>query len=252
MSWTSCADPGEKTMNHDDAVKLMAVERYLLDELASELRDEFEEHMFDCVECSLDLRAGNAFVEEAKLQLPELAAQTRESARAPLPQVSAKAGNRADHGFSSWLAWLRPAFAVPTFAALLALIAYQNLETIPSLRAAAMSPRLAPWVSFHTATRGAAHLDVPADRKLGAAVVIELSRDIPYASYTFVLDNPEGKQFWTQTVSASSLAGSGAYTLTIPGAGLEQGSYTLVITGISAQGAQTETGRRILDVHFDD
>ncbi len=59
-------------MEHNEAVQQMAVERYLLDELTPELREAFEEHVFDCQECTLDLRAGVAFVEEAKVQLPGL------------------------------------------------------------------------------------------------------------------------------------------------------------------------------------
>ncbi len=248
MSTLCCAEPGEDNMNHNEAVQLMAVERYLLDELTSELRDEFEEHMFDCAECALDLRAGATFVQEVKLQLPQLAVSPDPAA----PGIEPRSGQRSARGFFDWFSWLRPAFAVPAFAALLAVIAYQNFETIPALRASAGSPRLAPWVSFHTGTRGAARLEVPADRKQGAAVVIELSQDIPYASYVFELYDQHGNRFWTQTVSASGQAGNGAFTLLIPGPGLEEESYTLVITGATPQGARTEIDRRILDVHFDD
>ena len=35
----------------------MAVEKYLLQELAGEERDQFEEHFFDCQECATDLGA---------------------------------------------------------------------------------------------------------------------------------------------------------------------------------------------------
>ena len=49
----------------------MATERYLLEELSPELREAFEEHMFECPECALDVRAGNVFLSEAKEQLPE-------------------------------------------------------------------------------------------------------------------------------------------------------------------------------------
>ena len=42
---------------------------------------------------------------------------------APVP-VSKAAG---------WLAWLRPAFAVPVFALLLAVVGYQNFVTVPRL-----------------------------------------------------------------------------------------------------------------------
>ena len=61
-------------MNHSEAVEQMASERYLLNELTPDARDAFEEHVFDCPECALDLRAGTLFVHEAKVQLPELVA----------------------------------------------------------------------------------------------------------------------------------------------------------------------------------
>ena len=62
-------------MDHTDAVQQMTAERYLLEELTPEERNRFEEHAFDCPECALDLRAGAAFVDEAKAQLPELEAK---------------------------------------------------------------------------------------------------------------------------------------------------------------------------------
>src|SRR5580698_8096770 len=106
--------PGGITMEHEQAVQQMAVEQYLLDELSPELREEFEEHLFDCAECSLDLRAGAAFVEEAKLQLPNLVSSAPATSRRPEPK-------RID-----WFAWMkplmRPAFAAPVFAALLLVI----------------------------------------------------------------------------------------------------------------------------------
>jgi anti-sigma factor RsiW len=244
-----CAEPGEENMDHNEAVQLMAVERYLLDEMTSELRDEFEEHMFDCAECALDLRAGSAFVQEAKLQLPQLAANEAAAGTA----ASARPVSRPQPKSRDWFAWLRPAFAVPAFAALLIVIGYQNIETIPSLRASAASPRITPWTSFHTGTRSAARLDVPADHKQGAGVVIELPQESAYASYVFDLYDQQGKLFWTHTVLASgpNASGNGGFLLTIPGAGLEQSSYTLVIAGTDQQGARTEVDRHILDVHFD-
>jgi len=56
-------------MDHTEAVRLMAAERYLLDDLTSELQEGFEEHYFECQECALDVRAGNAFIGYAKLEL---------------------------------------------------------------------------------------------------------------------------------------------------------------------------------------
>jgi len=243
--------PGGMTMEHDQAVQELAVERYLLDELPPELREEFEEHVFDCAECSLDLRAGAMFIEEAKLQLPNLVPNFASPAPASAPRPEKKRTN--------WFAWvgpvlLRPAFAAPAFAVMLLVIGYQNLSTIPALRSAAAQPRLAPWVSFHTGTRGDAHLSVPADPAQGAVLLIQIPGDSGYASYSFDLYDPQGKRVWTETEAASTQAamGGGAFSLMIPGAGLAQASYTLVISGISAQGGRTEIDRRILDMRLDD
>jgi anti-sigma factor RsiW len=242
-------------MNHENAVQLMAVERYLLDDLTSELRDEFEEHMFDCAECALDLRSGAAFVNEAKLQLPQLIA----ASHPPQAAAPSRVEPRQAKSSLNWLAWLRPvfavpapAFAVPAFAALLGLVAYQNIQTIPSLRASAASPRVVPWTSFHTGTRGGAQLDVAANSSQGAAVLIDLPQEVPYAGYVFNLYDQQGKQFWTQTVLPSSQTAGGTFLLMIPGAGLKQGFYTLVIAGKTAQGDRTEISRRILNFHFDE
>jgi Putative zinc-finger len=242
---TLMLEPGGMTMEHLDAVQTMAVERYLLDELSPELREQFEEHVFDCPECSLDLRAGAAFVEEAKLQLPALVSSAPAAGLKPAPRKT------------DWFAWLRPfltrpAYALPAFAALLVVIGYQNLATIPALRSAAAQPRLAPWVSFHTGTRGDDHLAVPADPKQGAVLLIEIPQENDFASYGFDLYDQHGSRIWSQTAAASSqVAGAGgAFSLMIPGARLVQGSYTLVVSGINPQGGRTEIDRRILDVHF--
>src|SRR4051812_35499583 len=120
-------------MDHKEAIQQMAAERYLLDEMTPELRESFEEHAFDCPECSMDLRAGAAFITSAKAELPNLPETSNlvdasPSSSQPSPKPSAKK--------SSWFISLRPAFAIPAFAALLAVIAYQNLATIPALRSA--------------------------------------------------------------------------------------------------------------------
>ena len=56
-------------MNHDEAKHAMASERYLLDELAPADREQFEEHMFSCQECALDVRAGKAFIDQSRVVL---------------------------------------------------------------------------------------------------------------------------------------------------------------------------------------
>ncbi len=223
-------------MNHEQAVQEMSTERYLLDELSPEQREAFEEHMFECPECAMDVRAGNVFMTEAKTQLPELTARTAAQPAAPA---------RAKKPW--WSVFAMPAFAAPAFAALVAVIAFQNLATIPSLRSAAREPRIIPWSTLHAGTRGTEPTIVQADRRQGAVILIDVPRG--YASYAIDLNDPQGKRFWTQTVTASD---AGTLSLLIPGAGLKEGSYTLNLAGISSQGARTQLGRRVLDVHFNE
>ena len=232
-------------MDHNEATQQMVAERYLLGELTPELRDAFEEHAFDCPECAVDLRAGATFIGAAKVELPKIA---EASAAMPKPEIIRPAKRKMD-----WQAWLRPAFAVPVFAALLALVAYQNLDTIPTLRKVASEPSVLPSTAFHAGTRGATHTSVEADRTQGAILSIALPQESGYTSFAIDLYDPQGKDLWTRTVpiSKSGVDNDGAVSLIIPGRALTQNSYSLAIIGIDAQGTRTEIDRRILDVHFD-
>src|SRR5450755_709212 len=108
-------------MDHDVVVRHKMTEQYLLGELDPEARDEFEEHFFDCADCALDVHAGALFVEESKVVLADKPEPVSTALPAAIPS---KPG---------WLAglrsMLRPAFAVPVMALLLAVIGYQNLVT---------------------------------------------------------------------------------------------------------------------------
>jgi Putative zinc-finger len=232
-------------MNHNEAIQQMVAERYLLGELTPEQRDAFEEHAFDCRDCSLDLRAGSAFIDTARVELPKLVA----ASPAPALPTARPIKKKID-----WQSWLRPAFAIPAFAALLAVVSYQNLSTIPALRKTATEPSVLPSTAFHTGTRGSAHMLVQADRTHGVALSIELPQNSSVATYSFTLYDPQGKELWARTLAASKAgaSGDGIVSLVIPGAGLVQGSYTLSIAGVDAQGTRTEIDRHALDIQFGD
>jgi Putative zinc-finger len=53
-------------MGHDEAVRILVTERYLLGELGRELRQQFEAHLFDCEQCVLDVCAATTFLTHAK------------------------------------------------------------------------------------------------------------------------------------------------------------------------------------------
>ena len=229
-------------MDHNEALQQMAAERYLLNELTPDAREAFEEHLFDCRECALDLRAGAAFVDEAKAQLPTL------TETLPARQPKAKR--------EWWLGWMQPAFAMPAFASLVLVIGYQNLVTFPGLRAAADQPRLLPWTPLRGETRGA-RVSITADRQHGVALPIELPLQPSagaYASFSFALVDPQGKLAWTGAVAATGGEGGDGQrlTLAIPGAMLRNGAYTLTVSGVTAQGERTKIDEYAFNLQLND
>jgi hypothetical protein len=53
-------------VDHDEAVRTLATEKYLLGEMCPDLREEFEMHLFDCEQCTFDLWAAVTFLAHAK------------------------------------------------------------------------------------------------------------------------------------------------------------------------------------------
>lgn len=236
-------------MDHSEALQKMAAERYLLNELTQDAREAFEAHFFECTECALDLRAGAAFVEEAKARLPELTGVSPDPARFSSRSLKVKR--------EWWRGWLQPAFAAPVFATLLLVIGYQNLVTYPALRASADQPRLLPWAVLHDATRGGAHLTIAADRHHGVALPVDLPPQPSmgaYASYSFDLYDPQGKLAWTG-IAAAPAGNAGdeqRISLVIPGAMLNNGAYTVAVSGVAAHGERTEIDKYVFDLRVSD
>jgi Putative zinc-finger len=233
-------------MDHNEAVQQMATEKYLLGELPPELREAFEEHFFDCPECAMDLRTAAAFVEEAKVHLPELTGPLSEpSASRPAPVIEKK---------QSWFSWWRPAFAAPVFATLLLVIGYQNLVTLPALRSTASEPQLSPTVYLHSGTRSGTPSPIEVDPKHGIALVVDRPQQPGYPSFVFQLYDPQNKPVLTIAAPSNEgqtgQTGDGTLSLAIPGADLHDGAYTLAISGVAANGDRTEIERHRLDFHL--
>jgi len=223
-------------MDHSESIRLMAAEKYLLGELAPELREQFEEHFFDCQECALDVRAGAALVEHSKVVLSEPVAVS--PASLPVP-----ARVKPD-----WLGWLRPALVVPVLAVLVAVIGYQNLVTYPQLKQLASSPQILPWNSINVSTRGTSTTQISTHPGEGFHLLVNIPPDSHFASYTFDLSSPSGRLEWSRTVPATS--SDEARSIYVPGANQEQGIYTLAVRGNTAANGNSDLGRYSIDVQI--
>jgi hypothetical protein len=216
-------------MDHNEAVRTNVTERYLLDELDPELRDQFEEHLFDCQDCALDVRAAAMFVEQSKAILSERSATV--PVRAPLPVPKA----------AGWFAWLRPALAVPVLALLLAVVGYQNFVMVPRLKMAANTPQVLPWASVNVSTRGANPTAVAARPGEGFNLLVRIPPESRYASYRLDLYSPSGSLEWSRTIPAESAEET--RSIYIPGTNRTEGVYALAVHGITATGESSDLGR---------
>jgi hypothetical protein len=221
-------------MDHDVVVGQKMTERYLLNELDPEVRDEFEEHFFDCPVCALDVRVGAMFVEQSKLVLAEKSIEATTPHPAPV-----KPG---------WSAWLRPAFAVPVMALLLAVIGYQNLVTYPRLVRTMNSPKVYPIALVNVGTWGSSERVIPIRAGEGFALLVRIPPEAGYSYYKADLNNPKGKVEWTVTIPATS--GQDQWSVQVPGADREAGRYTLAVHGVTAAGESKDVGRASFELQI--
>ena len=228
------AGKASEAMEHHEAIEMMASEQYLLGELSPELRDAYEEHMFGCRVCANDVRFGAAFVDHAKTALPQ---------KVPTQTVPTQATKPAAQSIAlvpekrEWFAWLRPAFMVPAFACLLAILGYQNLVFYPALQAAATEPHLLPSATvLHGDVRSGLPV-INADLVSGSTLSVPLPQNgcdqEACASYRFDFYDSKGKLIWSRSTAAA--ASDDTVVIWLPGH-IKDDSYKLAVTGVSADG----------------
>ena len=207
-------------MDHLDVVRLHAVEKYALGELSADLRDEFEEHYFDCAECAADVKHLATFVTVSRLILQE-APQAKE-------EVPAKSPKRA-----GWFAWLRPIIAVPALAALVAIVIFQNAVTIPSLKQGELPGReVAVFGSTYRlqgATRGENGSTIAIGATESFALDFDFTPSVTYPSYVGRLLNDKGISA-LRFVMKGELANTEIHVV-VPAGKVQPGEYELVISG---------------------
>jgi hypothetical protein len=225
----------DRVMDHDEAVRQKAPERYLLNELDSDVRDQFEEHLFECQDCALDVRAAATFIEQSKVILAEKPAVV--PVRVPVPEQVR----------SEWFAWLRPAFAVPVFAVLLAVIGYQNLVTVPHLTAAANAPHLLTATSLNLLTYGSNPSPVMVHVGAGFLLNVIVPPTSHYPSYKAYLYNPAGGVELSLAIPSSS---EDTWSIEVPAADRQSGTYKLLVKGVNADGQEKEVGSSSFDLQI--
>ncbi len=219
-------------MDHSEAIRSMAAEKYILGDLAAEERDAFEQHFFECSECALDVRAGIAFREHSKGILGE--GETEK-----VPSAVAREEKRG------WLAWMRPAIAVPVMAMLVAVVLIQNLVVYPRVHselAQSRMPQVLPSASLiNVNTRGADRSIVNARSGQAFLLFIDIPAEQGASAYQAELYNPSGAREWTLSISPEVT--NDTVTVRVPAGLKTPGLYTLVVRSMNSANANTEVGR---------
>lgn len=216
-------------MNHSEVVAQKIAERYVLGELPPELREQFEEHYFDCAECAADLealatlmRAGKAVSEEGT-NLAEVR---------PTRMV-AKPG---------WFTWLRPIVAVPVIASLAAVIVLQNVGFIPRMGKFGASRVAEVYITSYRLqgqTRGVdSKIVVNTHEAFGLAFDFTPTESFP--SYQGTLLDPAGEPVLRFVISGGEA--NKELHLLVPSGTVRAGNYSLVFTGENA-GSSKEVQR---------
>jgi hypothetical protein len=217
-------------MNHDEAIREQAVERYLLGELTEDARARFEEHFFDCTICASDLKSGTLFVDALRTEAQPADLPKHDIHLVPKPAASA---------------WLRP-WLVPALAASLLVVAYQNLLVLPAMRrtvAVAQAPAVMNNVILaNIDARGADIPKVMAPMHGSFLISVDVPTTVGYASYLCLLYNSSGERLWQIPISAQQAENT--VSLRVPTDKAAAGANELRVLGVpSTGGSPVETGR---------
>lgn len=218
-------------MDHPEAVRSKAAERYLLGEMTRADREDYENHFFECVECAQEVQAGASLVDSARDVLGS------EGVSATPAKLERKP--------SAW-AWIfRPAFAIPAMALMLFVIGYQNLRTIPQIRSQAASADSAEIVPMFSLLGGNSRgstiteFTVASDKRFGFDVDIPPSTE--FSSYTLAIESGNGPTGLSHEVSPEEAKETVHFV--VPPSRLSAGKYSLVVRGYGAQKLSTDVAR---------
>src|SRR5580704_16521904 len=238
-----------KIMDHNEAVRLQAAEKYVLGKLPKEQNAAYEELYFDCPACAEEIKAIVAFMESARQVIREEA----------LEPVGAGRFSSTKPRTGDWFAWLRPALAVPVLAALLLFIGYQNGVTIPRLKDSAssqMGQTISSAFSLRDSVRGGSEDGDAANRvRVRSGESFTLNFDFTptgtFSEYDWQLRDQAGR-----AVKSDSISGEKKYqrvSLNVAGGVKSAGKYSLVFFGADGTGQtanEIEAQRLTFTVEF--
>lgn len=221
------------TMNHEEAVRTQAAERYLLGEMNEAERDAWEAHFFSCAVCAEELKAGAGFVNAVQDFFGSAPARVRISEHSPTP---------------AWLNWRELFRPTPAFACALLLVGgfaiYQNTVTIARLR----QPQVVS-ATFLTQSRSGESKAIMVPRDGRFELRIELPPGVNYSSWEGQIVSEAGRIAATFPISAQQAHDQ--IGISLSAGTLQPGHYLLVVHGTTGEnGPKNEIARYPFALEF--
>jgi anti-sigma factor RsiW len=204
-------------MEHDEATRSHAAERYVAHELSPAERDAFEEHFFDCRECAGDVRFELSFAANIRA----VSRQQREQLQPALAPAAISA--------RKWREWLRrrPSLAF-SFAANFVLLAGFGYVLLTGTHDSAVARFTQPYFAPGP-THGAVdvHAVPPGERSYAVRFPAPAAAS---QTYSYEVLDANGKRQRSGSLPSPAIADGFLY-LEIPLDSLPRGIHTLVVRG---------------------
>lgn len=205
-------------MEHEEAIRSHAAERYVAHDLSPADQDAFEEHFFDCQECAEEVRWELIFTANVRSVSRE---QRAEPQPAPVPHPAGP--------WEKWRAWLRPRPALAfSFAANFVLAAGLGFVLLTNIHEP-VGPRFTQPYFAPGPTKGARDVHaIPRGETVYAVRFPAPGAAIP--SYSYEILDAAGKPESSGRLKAPA-SEEGSMYLQVPLRRLPLGVHTLVVRG---------------------
>ncbi len=221
-----------RMINHDEAVKDLMAERYLLGELNTAERDAYEEHLFSCDACFEQVKAGTEFV----TQLRHIGTQD--------PQVPLLPGFMSRIVTSARQPATITAFGLLLFASGFAI--HQN-SVIAHLKEP--RPEIRSVLTGVAHGSGETHL-IKIPRNSALSLNVEYAPKGEFISYQAQILSSSGKALHAVALPETQVGTTASIAL--PADALKPAQYSIVVFGRRSDGTQEEVGRGAFELQFTD
>jgi len=221
-----------RVMEHEEAIKNLAAERYLLGELTESDRDAYEEHLFSCPACFEQVKAGTEFVGHLR----------RIGVEEPQPAVAPGLLSRLRTNVGQ----LATITSFGLFLLVSGVAVHQN---------AVISRLKAPGPEIRSPLTGIAHgagavKIVEATKGSRLSLSVGYQRKGEFISYQARVLSATEKTLYPVDLPANEVGVTAS--IAMPAEALDPGQYSIVVLGRRSDGSQEEVGRGAFELRVTD